>query len=795
MCLCLFLIAALLPGPPNAPSPPTIKNIVIEGNLRIPASTILLQISEAPNCSFDPVKSQKDLRKLYSLGVFEDVQVQSREVEHGQVELVFRVHEYPFLSSFSIKGVDDKLEKQIRDYLKKEKLELQPATPYKPAAANRAAIAARNFLRSRKYPNADIQVTPERQGDLVRVLFNVQPGERLEIGAVRFAGNHSIPSNELLKQMKFARPAHFWARWTGAAHYVPEELQADIERIQFYYKSRGFAAARVGKPKVFTTIVDSRQIIEIDIPIVEGERYRLASVKVEGHIRTGASDVDKLIRAINTPSEYNYSILDSTRQKILNTLGHHGYARAYVQLEQIPDENDRTIQAVYKVTTGDAVVIGRIEFNGNNRVPDKFLRRELRVCEGEIFDTFKLDQSVAQLNKSNLLQEVRRKDAVLKFNEETNLLDVTFNVKEKERHGIYATGGTGGISGGYLGLLYTAFNFLHLGESLSLELDGGASQSNMLLNIVGTHFLGSPFTLALSIFNRYAGFNVANIVPGPEALVGVLKNRSRGVGLSGTYPITGNLQVGMGFEAQRDTVTGANAASTGSLRSEVAPFVQLDRTRGMRSDTRGYLLSYSQSWDGSLFLKSLDSTRESLQFARYMSDPWTKGRNSLVFHLEGSWVRPRGGNPLFLDRMFYPGDESVRGFHRGSLSPWALTPGNSAPQPVGADTVLGFSTEYRVPIAGALSGAGFFDLGWTHLNPQEAVQLGDGARLIDATNGILRASSGGELRLQLPVIRQPVRMIFSWNPLRLDTLLSTPTSVLHLAEPKTTLRFALGAFY
>jgi hypothetical protein len=54
---------------------------------------------------------------------------------------------------------------------------------------------------------------------------------------------------------------------------------------------------------------------------------------------------------------------------------------------------------------------------------------------------------------------------------------------------------------------------------------------------------------------------------------------------------------------------------------------------------------------------------------------------------------------------------------------------------------------------------------------------------------------GGELRLQLPVIRQPARMIFSWNPLRLNTVLHSPASVLQLTEPKTSLRFALGSFF
>lgn len=74
-------------------------------------------------------------------------------------------------------------------------------------------------------------------------------------------------------------------------------------------------------------------------------------------------------------------------------------------------------------------------------------------------------------------------------------------------------------------------------------------------------------------------------------------------------------------------------------------------------------------------------------------------------------------------------------------------------------------------------------------------QLGTGARLIEETNGVLRASLGGELRLQLPVIRQPARLILSWNPLRLNTFFSSSSSVLRLVEPRTSLRFALGTFY
>jgi outer membrane protein assembly factor BamA len=109
---------------------------------------------------------------------------------------------------------------------------------------------------------------------------------------------------------------------------------------------------------------------------------------------------------------------------------------------------------------------------------------------------------------------MQRSDVVLDSNERDSLLNITFNIREKGRQGIYFTGGSAGVGGGSIGILYNVFNLLRIGETLSLKLDGGASQSNAILNIAGTHFLGTPFSLGLSIFHTTTGFNVANIMPG-----------------------------------------------------------------------------------------------------------------------------------------------------------------------------------------------------------------------------------------------------------------------------------------
>jgi outer membrane protein assembly factor BamA len=323
----------------------------------------------------------------------------------------------------------------------------------------------------------------------------------------------------------------------------------------------------------------------------------------------------------------------------------------------------------------------------------------------------------------------------------------------------------------------------------------------MLLDVVGSRFLGLPFTLGLSVFHRLTSYNVASIVPNTGDLVRLLRQRSTGMRLSGAYPVTSKIRAGLSSQFERLALSGnlsdegSGAQTSVQNRTEIAPSLSIDSATGIGPGTRGARFSFVNSWGGSTFLRTIDSTAQSLRFSRYINDPFTNGRNSFAFRFQGAVTRPRNNLPLTLDRRFYPGDEIARGFKRGSLSPWAyLTDAQASPTPAGADTVLAFSTEYRIPIQGPLSAAVFVDLGWSSLSKRNA-DSNNGLRLINETNKLLRASVGGELRMQLPIIHLPGRLIFSWNPLRLDRLIQGFSSPLRLADPRGSIHFALGDLF
>jgi outer membrane protein insertion porin family len=128
----------------------------------------------------------------------------------------------------------------------------------------------------------------------------------------------------------------------------------------------------------------------------------------------------------------------------------------------------------------------------------------------------------------------------------------------------------------------------------------------------------------------------------------------------------------------------------------------------------------------------------------------------------------------------------------------------------GGDTSLITNLEYRIPIVGPVAVAAFMDAGMNsilrnsqlRITPEQVNLLNttaygcpilDPATLacagssllsfspdlkpVSRTNFIPRISTGIELQVLMPVINQPFRIYYAYNPLRLDTTATTPNRI------------------
>jgi len=155
--------------------------------------------------------------------------------------------------------------------------------------------------------------------------------------------------------------------------------------------------------------------------------------------------------------------------------------------------------------------------------------------------------------------------------------------------------------------------------------------------------------------------------------------------------------------------------------------------------------------------------------------------------------------PLYA--RFFSGSDFVRGLRPGELGPYETLATVSrsgattySAVPAGADLIAATNFEYRFPLRRGVEGATFFDAGSGLLLPNWLGRTRPS--LINSTNGLLHASTGFELRWNLPAVGVPIRIDYSFNILRLnDVLLMPDGSVFRLHNRLGALGWGLGPLF
>ena len=260
-------------------------------------------------------------------------------------------------------------------------------------------------------------------------------------------------------------------------------------------------------------------------------------------------------------------------------------------------------------------------------------------------------------------------------------------------------------------------------------------------------------------------------------------------------------------------INGPNQLS-GITTSSITPSFTYNTVNHPITPTAGKSLSASVQFSGS-FLGGNVNQIEPIIDARYFRRGLS-AKHVIGMHFSGKFLTGFGGKvaPPF-NRFFMGGENDVRGFDWFTITPVAFVPiegsvsllnsdgsprqqrvigPNGAPTYTsvtanvpsyqlvtpGGDTSLVANFEYRIPIFGPVTLAAFFDAGMNRLvnsnqlviNQDRITQLNasypeaffpDKAILAAGTQKI-RASTGLEIQVLMPVVNAPFRVYFAYNP-------------------------------
>ncbi len=849
----IFMLGFLLLSSGFAQERPgiTIERIDIRGNRRIPEDTIRFYIQSRQGELFDEARLASDLKALYKAGFFENIDIEERDGDVGKI-VTFIIKEKPLIRSIEYSGNKSFTESNILDAFKEKKVGLTVDSQYDPSKIRAAERALKDLMLQNGKPlgtvHSEIENIPPSS---VRVRFVMDEGAKVRIGQIRFIGTKVFRDSDLKGALKLTKERGVFTMFKGTDKYHKEKLEYDIDsNLKAYYKERGYEQVQVGEPttRIFEgprgmlpMFRKTREQFFLEIPIEAGDQYRVN--KLEVHNCGALFNCDALAAGFGMKKGdiVNSKRIKDTLEQVKKLYGAYGYINWSYIPEQSFDAQNKTMDLIFNFQPDKQFYVRRINFEGNTKTRDKVIRREMMLEEGRVFSSALLDNSILRINQLGYFEKIEEKDYEVKPDDKTASVDVAIRVKEKSQRSIGFTGGVSGISGSFIGVNYSDNNFLGRGEALELSVTAGTRTTNFVVSFTEPYLLDTRWNMGISLFDQryrydtYSVFGLTDTSGNPTALftqktLGTTLNLSRNLGRSlwsfggsYTYQRIGIEDIAPGYEAYAlgqfvgfTPGTDVTTALTGIIRSEITPTLRYNSTDSYFNPTRGTSFSLSTAISGGILGGDFNLIRPTVEYRHFIADKWlSHGRNVFGFNVMGQYIQSYGKSSVpFFDRFYIGGENTIRGFDIRSISPLAIS---STPQfdakgnvvinlktglpavtssiiPVGGDTVGVFNFEYRVPIAGPLSLAAFYDMGLARVTRTES--LGNfGAstvKIIPSTNNAVRGSTGLEVQFILPVVSAPFRLIFAFNPQRLDTSVLVGNNLLQLREPRHDIKFTVG---
>ena len=165
-----------------------------------------------------------------------------------------------------------------------------------------------------------------------------------------------------------------------------------------------------------------------------------------------------------------------------------------------------------QITEGPQYFVNRITFTGNTTTRDNVIRREMRLIEGNVFDTEALKYSVRRLNQLGYFKELKGNDSDMKVDKtpgKENNVDVTLKFEEQNRNQLTFGAGVSQYEGFFGQLAFQTSNFLGRGESLTVSLQAGDRAQNYQLAFSEPFLFDRNITGGFDIYKRslqYPGY-------------------------------------------------------------------------------------------------------------------------------------------------------------------------------------------------------------------------------------------------------------------------------------------------
>ncbi|HET8753456.1 MAG TPA: POTRA domain-containing protein, partial [Salinimicrobium sp.] len=400
----------------------------------------------------------KVLKKLWDLGLFSDINIYVTNINGNVADLELEIQEVPNLAEVKIDGVK-----------KGEREELITENNLTPGAkvTENLITTTRNFIenkyKEKGYLNTKVSINTFPVQDTVasnevKMLVNINKGERVKIDEIVFEGNEKFSDAKLQRAMKNTKEENFFRFWKRSK-FIAEDYQADKENIIEKYKEKGFRDARIVSD---TLIKKADDKIALAMEIEEGDKYYFGNISFLGNSVFSDEQLHRIL-GINKGDVYNGVLLekqiaDETKPDALdltNLYQNNGYLFSNINPVEVKVYND-TIDFEIRIREGKIAYFDKITVVGNDKTKDHVIYREMRTKPGHKYSKQDVVRTIRELGQLGFFDPEQLVPEFKDVDPNAGTLDMEYSVVEAGASQIELQGGYGG--GGFVGTLGLSFN-------------------------------------------------------------------------------------------------------------------------------------------------------------------------------------------------------------------------------------------------------------------------------------------------------------------------------------------------
>lgn len=662
----LLILASLAAGNARSADSFVVEDIRLQGLQRVSAGTVFNQLPVSVGDVLDSVGVRELIRALFRSGFFNDI----RMARDGGV-LVVTLTERPAIESIEIDGNKAIPTEALLEGLGQQGL--REGEIFKQATLERVGLELeRQYVAQGRYGAAidtDVEELPRNR---VAISIDIEEGKTSGIRHINVVGASVFDEEELLAELELKHPS-LLSFYKNDDKYSREKLSGDLEKLEAYYKDRGYVEFAITSTQV--SITPQRDQVYITLNVEEGEKFTVNKVNLIGELNdVRKQDLERLL--VVAPGQvFSQARVTATEERLTNALGNSGYT--FATATGVPRvQDDGTVDVEFFVDAGKRAYVRRISFSGNKVTRDEVMRREMRQMEGGWASTAQIELSKVRLERLGYFKGVNVETPEVAGTDDQ--VDVTFVMEEQPSGSISATLGYAQGWGATLGANYSENNVLGTGNSLTLGASYSQFQKAINFNYFNPYYTLDGISRGFNIFLRNLDYDARNIASFSTDAVGG--------GVTFGFPIGETQRISFGGMIEYTDITeGAYPAQEISayLAENGNKSLNYKLNLGWRSSTlnRGVFPTRGRAQNLSAEISIPGSD---LQFYKIVYD------GQIYFPLTRSWtLRLRtelgygdgyGNTQLipFFENFYAGGFGSVRGFKTSTLGPRTTPPTTDA---------------------------------------------------------------------------------------------------------------------